>query len=245
VIKKLTVLGFVVLVLSAGALKAETTQDVTLAAYKNRAFKNPFIKVYAGPFNATVVRVYDADTVIVDVYPWPSISVRTKVRIRGIDTPERRRYKCPEEKQLARISTDYVKGLLPKGTRVQLGGVSFGKYAGRVLGNLMISSFDNKWSSLGEILLAAGYAKPYNGGKKKRVVRMSEENESFRLTIEEFETLVISVQGEIRTGKEKATGPYPLVLSWDPKAVVLSRKDGELKVELEVEFEPLPVLKNI
>lgn len=141
--------------------------EAALVKYQRRAFKNPFIKVYAGPFNATVVRVYDADTVIVDVYPWPSISVRTKVRIRGIDTPERRRYKCPEEKQLARISTDYVKGLLPKGTRVQLTEVSFGKYANRVIGNLMIGSIDNKWTSLGEILLAAGYAKPYKGRKKK------------------------------------------------------------------------------
>ncbi len=166
-IKELTALGLVASVLSTGALKAETTQDVTLAAYKNRAFKNPFIKVYDGPFNATVVRVYDADTVIVDVYPWPSISVRTKVRIRGIDTPERRRYKCPEEKQLAKQSTNYVRDLLKPGVRVQLTEVAFGKYAGRVLGNLMISSINNKWSSLGEILLAAGYAKPYKGGKKK------------------------------------------------------------------------------
>lgn len=150
-----------------GVKAAEPISDVTLAAYKNRAFKNPFIKVYDGPFNATVVRVYDADTVIVNVFPWPSISVRTKVRVRGIDTPERRRYKCPEEKQLAKQSTDYVKSLLRPGKRVQLTEVSFGKYANRVIGNLLISSIDNKWTSLGELLLAAGYAKSYQGGKKK------------------------------------------------------------------------------
>ncbi len=164
---KIITIGLVALALSYSVLKAEPITEATLIAYKNKAFKNPFIKVYDGPFNATVVRVYDADTVIVEVYPWPSISVRTKVRIRGIDTPERRRYKCPEEKLLAKISTDYVKGLLPKGTRVQLTEVSFGKYANRVIGNLMIGSIDNKWTSLGEILLAAGYAKPYKGRKKK------------------------------------------------------------------------------
>lgn len=146
--------------------KAGPVPEATLAAYKNKAFKNPFVKVYNGPFNAVVVRVYDADTVTVDVFPWPSISVRTKVRIRGIDTPERRRYKCPGEKQLAKQSTNYVRGLLPRGTRVQLTEVSFGKYANRVIGNLMIGSIDDKWTSLGEILLAAGYAKPYKGRKK-------------------------------------------------------------------------------
>lgn len=165
---RIIVFSFLVLTLTSAKLPAEPISEVTLAAYKNRAFKNPFIKVYEGPFNATVVRVYDTDTVIVKAYPWPSISVRTKVRIRGIDAPERRRYKCGEEKQLAKKSTSYVKSLLPKGARVQLTEVSFGKYANRVIGNLLISSIDNKWTSLGELLLAAGYAKPYQGGKKKR-----------------------------------------------------------------------------
>lgn len=164
---KILAISFLSVTLSSTVLKAEPISDVTLAAYKNRAFKNPFVKVYDGPFNATVVRVYDADTVIVDVYPWPSISVRTKVRIRGIDTPERRRYKCPQEKQLAKQSTNYVRSLLKPGARVQLTEVSFGKYANRVIGNLLIGSIDNKWSSLGKTLLAAGYAQPYYGGKKK------------------------------------------------------------------------------
>ncbi len=166
-LKKITILSTLVLGLTSSVLKAEPITEATLIAYKNKAFKNPFIKVYNGPFNARVVKVYDADTVIVDVFPWPSISVRTKVRIRGVDTPERRRYKCSEEKQLAKQSTDYVKGLLPKGSLVQLTEVSFGKYANRVIGNLMFGSIDDKWVSLGETLLTAGYAKPYFGRKKK------------------------------------------------------------------------------
>lgn len=164
--RKLAVISIAAFMLSSSIQAAEPVKNTTLAAYKNRAFKNPFIKVYDGPFNATVVRVYDADTVIVNVYPWPSISVQTKVRIRGIDTPERRRYKCPEEKLLAKQSTNYVRSLLKPGARVQLTEVSFGKYANRVIGNLLIGSIDNKWTSLGEILLAAGYAKPYQGRKK-------------------------------------------------------------------------------
>jgi hypothetical protein len=74
---------------------------------------------------------------------------------------------------------------------------------------------------------------------------MSKEHKSFRLTIEEFETLVISVQDEIKAGKEKATRPSPLVLSWDPKLIDVTREDGALKVEIEAEFEPLPQLKKI
>lgn len=155
----------VVLALLANALAARST-EITAVAYKNRAFKNPFIRVYRGPFNARVERVIDADTVSVSVYPWPAISIKTKVRLRGVDTPERKRSKCPDEKTLAERATRYVKSVLEPGTRVQITDVSFGKYSGRVVGDLMIESPGDKWVSVSETLLAAGYAKPYHGGKK-------------------------------------------------------------------------------
>lgn len=139
---------------------------VTLAKYQNRAFKNPFIKTYNGPFNATVLRVLDADTVSVRVYPWPSIAVETKVRLRGLDTPEKRRYKCVKERELAKLADSYVNSVLKPGQRVQLSDVSFGKYANRVISDLMIETVNDQWASIGETLIAAGYAKTYEGGKK-------------------------------------------------------------------------------
>lgn len=147
---------------------AARSADVAAVAYKNRAFKNPFIRVYRGPFNARVERVIDADTVSVSVYPWPAISIKTKVRLRGVDTPEQKRSKCPDEKTLAEQATTYVKSVLEPGTRVQITDVSFGKYSDRVIGDLMIESPGDKWVSMSDTLLAAGYAKPYLGGKKPR-----------------------------------------------------------------------------
>ena len=45
-----------------------------------------------GPVSATVVRVIDGDTLIVDASGCPNIVVRRiSVRVDGIDTPERRR----------------------------------------------------------------------------------------------------------------------------------------------------------
>ena len=44
----------------------------------------------AGPVTARVIRIIDGDTIEVDAHPWPGHAVRVSVRLRGIDTPERR-----------------------------------------------------------------------------------------------------------------------------------------------------------
>ena len=134
--------------------------------YRTEFFKNPSIKVYHGPFNAIVLKVRDADTIAVRVFPWPSVAITTSVRLRGVDAPEYRRAKCPQEKLLSKQATNYVKSLIKPGDRVQVYNVAFGKYAGRVIAGIKIKG-TNDFDSLSEILLAAGYAKPYNGGKKK------------------------------------------------------------------------------
>ncbi len=58
-------------------------------------------EINPGPIAADVVRVYDGDTLTVDAHPWPHITVRTSVRVDGIDAPEIRG-KCDSEKALAR-----------------------------------------------------------------------------------------------------------------------------------------------
>ena len=58
-----------------------------------------------GPIVATVVKVYDGDTLTVNAYPWPGMTVRTAVRVNGVDTPEIRGL-CDAETELAKRARD-------------------------------------------------------------------------------------------------------------------------------------------
>jgi len=61
-----------------------------------------------GPIVATVVSVDDGDTLTVNAYPWPGMTIRTAVRVNGVDTPEIRGL-CDAEKELAKRARDYVR----------------------------------------------------------------------------------------------------------------------------------------
>jgi len=109
---------------------------------------------------ATVVSVYDGDTIKVEAYPWPGHSIRVSVRIDGIDTPElRTKNEC--EKQMARVARDALSTLLPD-RRVVLVGVRNGKYAGRVLARVRLP--DGRYA--GEEMIRMGLAREYDGGAR-------------------------------------------------------------------------------
>lgn len=105
---------------------------------------------------AAVVSVYDGDTLTVEATIWPNQVVRTAVRVRGIDTAEIRA-RCPEEKRLAIAARDRARELV--GEQVTLVEVEEGKYAGRVVAGVVTA--DGR--SLGEVLVAEGLARPYDG----------------------------------------------------------------------------------
>ena len=86
-----------------------------------------------GPIVAAVVRVYDGDTLTVNAYPWPGMTIRTAVRVNGIDTPEIRGL-CDAEKELAKQARDYVRATV--GEHVQLTNITLGKYAGRIIADV-------------------------------------------------------------------------------------------------------------
>ncbi|GEO80943.1 thermonuclease family protein [Pararhodospirillum oryzae] len=109
-----------------------------------------------GAIPAVVVEVYDGDTVTVDAYPWPGLTVRTSVRLDGIDTPEIRG-KCEAEKEAAQAARDRLQELL--GTSVTLTDVREGKYAGRVVARIMLS--DGRDATT--VLLNEGLGRPYDG----------------------------------------------------------------------------------
>tara|TARA_B100000287_G_scaffold117470_1_gene109391 strand:+ start:4829 stop:5221 length:393 start_codon:yes stop_codon:yes gene_type:complete len=114
--------------------------------------------------------VVDGDTIDVTIDLGFSLTKKERVRIAGVDTPEKRTRNL-EEKELGIDATNWLKEKLTdaiKGDddlviRTELvGGV--GKY-GRLLGWCYIG--DNS-VSLNEQMIEEGYAWPYDGGTKQK-----------------------------------------------------------------------------
>ena len=78
---------------------------------------------------------------------------------RGIDTPELRG-KCASEKERAIAAREHLRMLLVAGP-VELSNVEPDKYAGRVDATVRVSGQD-----IGAAMVAAGHARPYNGGAR-------------------------------------------------------------------------------
>lgn len=109
---------------------------------------------------AAVVSVYDGDTLTVLAHPWPGIAIETGVRLRGIDTPELRA-RCERERRLAVAARDRLAELV--GDRVVLEDVERGKYAGRVVADVILP--DGR--SAAAVLLAEGIGRPYDGRSRR------------------------------------------------------------------------------
>lgn len=113
-----------------------------------------------GPYKATLVRVVDGDTIDFDIKLWPRLTQRARIRVNGINTPEKRtRVIC--EKTAGIAATEFTQAFLDSAARITITDVQDGKYAGRQLGNVYADG-----NSLSEALLNAGHARPYNGGSR-------------------------------------------------------------------------------
>ena len=117
-----------------------------------------------------IVKVVDGDTIDVIIDLGFDLYKKERVRIAGIDTPEKRTRDL-EEKELGIDATNWMKGTLEDTIngedeltiRTELkGGV--GKY-GRLLGWLYVGE-DNV--SLNEKMIEEGYAWSYDGGTKQK-----------------------------------------------------------------------------
>ena len=117
-----------------------------------------------------IKKVLDGDTIDVVIDLGFDLAKTERVRIAGVDTPEKRTRNL-EEKALGLDATNWLKDKLTqtiKGedelvVRTELvGGV--GKY-GRLLGWLYVGDSD---VSLNEQMIEEGYAWPYDGGTKQK-----------------------------------------------------------------------------
>ena len=115
-------------------------------------------------------RVVDGDTIDVTIDLGFDLAKKERVRIAGVDTPEKRTRDL-EEKALGLDATAWMKKHLEetiKGEdeltiRTELKG-GMGKY-GRLLGWLYVGESD---VSLNEIMIEQGYAWAYDGGTKQK-----------------------------------------------------------------------------
>jgi len=115
-----------------------------------------------GPIPIEQARAIDGDTVEVVARIWLDQRITTRVRLAGVDTPERRG-KCQSERDAAAEATRLTEGWLSRHPKLVLTEIQHDKYAGRVVGRL--SSADGSSDLAGE-LIAAGLARAYDGGKK-------------------------------------------------------------------------------
>ncbi len=131
----------------------------------------------SGPLPAWVVSVIDGDTLEVRVHIWLGQDLNIRVRLAGIDAPELKG-KCDREKDLARRARAYLLARLDPADsgvgakagagagagagEIRLREVRYGKFAGRVLAR--VETLDG--TDLGQDLIAAGLARPYDGRRR-------------------------------------------------------------------------------
>tara|TARA_R100000482_G_C5023385_1_gene100825 strand:- start:14 stop:448 length:435 start_codon:yes stop_codon:yes gene_type:complete len=117
-----------------------------------------------------IVKVVDGDTIDVIIDLGFDLYKKERVRVAGVDTPEKRTRDL-EEKELGIDATNWLKDQLESAIdgeddlviRTEIDG-GFGKY-GRLLGWLYIGE---DTESINERMIAEGYAWSYDGGTKQK-----------------------------------------------------------------------------
>lgn len=116
-----------------------------------------------------VVRVYDGDTITVNIRDWPPLlGQEIGIRVNGIDTPEIRG-ECDEEKALAYQAKDLVIQTLAGAEVIELRNLDRGKYF-RVVADVYVDGVN-----ISETVLAAGLAHEYDGGTKQGWCNIQQE----------------------------------------------------------------------
>ena len=114
----------------------------------------------------SVNRIVDGDTIDVTIDLGFSININQRVRVAGIDSPEKRT-RDAAEKALGLDATEWMTKRLEKAQELIIKTAvegSMGKY-GRVLGWLFVGEED---ISLNEQMINEGFAWKYDGGTKKK-----------------------------------------------------------------------------
>lgn len=121
-----------------------------------------------------ITKVYDGDTFNFEAPMLPTPLQNMKVRIRGIDAPEKGgRAKCQSEKDKA--TKAYEKLMKLKGTSIwaELSNLRWDKYGGRVVADVKLNGVDVKTEMLKEHLAVeySGYGKKQDWCEIKKEIK--------------------------------------------------------------------------
>ena len=119
-----------------------------------------FAKSFGDYEGAVYVRNYDGDTITFNLSGLhPIIGEKISIRVNGIDTPEIRG-KCEKEKYDTKQAKEMVADILKDAEQIELKNMERGKYF-RIAADVIVDG-----ENLADILIEAGMAVRYDGGKK-------------------------------------------------------------------------------
>jgi micrococcal nuclease len=119
-----------------------------------------FAKSFGDYEEAVYVRNYDGDTITFNLPGLhPIIGKKINIRVNGIDTPEIKG-KCEKETYNAKQAQQVVADILKNAERIDLKNMERGKYF-RIAADVIVDD-----ESLADMLIEAGMAVRYDGGKK-------------------------------------------------------------------------------
>lgn len=123
---------------------------------------------YAWP----VVRVTDGDTVAVDTLSdLPAELANLRVRLRAIDTPEKRpRAKCAADRAAGQAATAYTQAVIALARKIVVRDTAWGKWGGRVVADLVVEGHSHSAT-----LIAAGHGRYYDGRKPDHGVQQTND----------------------------------------------------------------------
>jgi micrococcal nuclease len=113
-------------------------------------------------FRWQVISIKDGDTLSVNLPGLPPQLNPVAVRVRDVDTPESGgRAKCTSERTLAERATRFTRQAIAAARKIEFGQPSWDKYGGRIDADVWVDD-----RLLSEQLIAAGLARPYDGGRR-------------------------------------------------------------------------------
>ena len=119
-----------------------------------------YAESYGDYQGAIYLKNYDGDTIRFNLPLYPPIAGKDiRVRVNGIDTPEIKG-KCKKEKYEAQQARDMVADILDGAKKITLRNMKRGKYF-RIAADVIIDG-----ENLADVLIEAGMAIKYDGGKK-------------------------------------------------------------------------------
>ena len=121
-----------------------------------------YAESYGDYQGAIYLQNYDGDTIRFDLPRYPPIAGKDiRVRVNGIDTPEIKG-RCEKEKYDAKQAQQMVADILKDAEQIDLKSMERGKYF-RIAADVIVDG-----ESLGDMLIEAGVAVRYSGGKKTK-----------------------------------------------------------------------------